>query len=70
MKHKILNWLLPALLGVLGSLDLFFGLVDKFLVEFGLPHKYSVAFQIVALLCSLAITKKQPPSLKAKNKTL
>lgn len=62
--NKIKNWILPAFLAVAGSADLFLGLLNDFVKEAGLPAYYTTAFRIGALLLTVIVLKKQPPSIK------
>ena len=62
--NKLKNWLLPTILALLGSIDLFFGLFSTLAEQAGWPKHYITVFQIVAFVVSIVITKKQPPSLK------
>ena len=64
MMDKIKNWLLPVLLALAGSAEMFFGLFAEFVKEAGLPSYYTIVFRMVALLFTVIVTKKQPPSIK------
>jgi len=66
--NKIKNWILPALLAVAGSADLFLGLISDFVKEAGLPSYYTTGFRIGALLLTVIVMKQQPPSLKEAEK--
>ena len=64
MLSKLKNWLLPIIFGLLGSVEMFFGLFSDLVKEAQLPSYYTTVFRIVALLITVIITKNQPPSLK------
>jgi len=61
---KLKNWLLPVLLALAGSAEMFFGLFSDFVKEAGLPTYYTTVFRMAALFITVILTKKQPPSLK------
>jgi len=65
---KIKNWLLPVLLALAGSAEMFFGLFSDLVKEAGLPAYYTTVFRMAALFITVILTKKQPPSLKHRYK--
>lgn len=62
--NKIKNWLLPVILAVIGSLDLFLGLVTELVKQAELPEYYVTVFRISALFLTVVVMKQQPPSIK------
>jgi hypothetical protein len=64
MLGKIKNWLLPVLLALAGSAEMFIGIFSEIVKEAELPSYYVHVFRMVALFITVVLVKKQPRSLK------
>lgn len=69
--EKFKNWLLAAVLLILGTLDLTTDLIPLLLKQIGAPEWVGTAVRILALACTVIKLKLQPPSVKKqKSKTI
>ncbi|MXN90148.1 hypothetical protein GR160_02830 [Flavobacterium sp. Sd200] len=61
---KFRNWLLPVLLALAGSAEMFIGLFSEIVKDAGLPSYYVHVFRMVALFMTVVLIKKEPPSYR------
>lgn len=61
---KIRNWLLVAVLSLLGSIEMFIHLFDELAEKMNLPPHYPTVVRIVAFVLTVILVKKEPPSRK------
>lgn len=61
---KFKNWILAAVLLILGTLDLTTDLIPVLLKQLNAPEWVGTALRVLALACTVVKLKLQPPSLK------
>lgn len=64
--EKFRNWILAAVLLILGTLDLTTDLIPTLLKQTEAPEWVGTAIRIFALACTVIKMKLQPPTLKKK----